>query len=65
MSQFDRNKDYYGILGAQEGTTGRDLERLYKRKAAKLHPDRGGHEEEMKLLNEAYAVLKDDATRLA
>jgi len=65
MSQFDSTKDYYGILGAQEGTTGRDLERLYKRKAAKLHPDRGGSEEEMKLLNEAYSVLKDDATRLA
>ena len=65
MSQFDSNKDYYAILDAEEGTTGRDLERLYKRKAAKLHPDRGGSEEEMKLLNEAYAVLKDDATRLA
>ena len=63
MSQFDLNKDYYAIIGAHEGMTGRDLERLYKRKAAQLHPDRGGSEEEMKLLNEAYGILKDENIR--
>lgn len=63
MSQFDSRKDYYAIIGADEGTNLRDLERLYKRKAAQLHPDRGGSEEEMKSLNEAYGVLKDEPTR--
>lgn len=63
MSQFDSSKDYYAIIGADEGTNLRDLERLYKRKAAQLHPDRGGSEEEMKSLNEAYGVLKDETTR--
>ena len=63
MSQFDSKKDYYGILGADERTSGRDLERLYKHKAAYHHPDRGGSEEEMKSLNEAYHVLKDEAMR--
>jgi hypothetical protein len=63
MSQFDSSKDYYLILGADEGMSGRDLERLYKRKAAHLHPDRGGSEEEMKSLNEAYGILKDETTR--
>ena len=63
MSQFDLSKDYYSILGAEAETTSRDLERLYKRRAAQMHPDRGGSEEEMKSLNEAYRVLRDETTR--
>ena len=64
MSQSDSKKDYYAIIGADERATSRDLERLYnKRKAAHLHPDRGGSEEDMKALNEAYGVLKDETAR--
>jgi curved DNA-binding protein CbpA len=63
MSQFDSQKDYYKILGANERTAPGDLERLYKRMAAQRHPDRGGSEEEMKSLNEAYGVLKNKETR--
>ena len=63
MSQFDSHKDYYDILGATERTTARDLERLYKRMAARCHPDRGGTEEAMKSLNEAYSVLRNQTSR--
>ena len=63
MSQLDQSKDYYEILGANESTSVPDLERLYKRKAARLHPDKGGNEEEMKSLNEAYGVLKNPLSR--
>ena len=49
--------DYYGILGAREDASAHDIERLYKRQAHKRHPDRGGAEEDMKALNEAYHVL--------
>ena len=63
MNQFDSHKDYYEILGANERTSARDLERLYKRLAARHHPDRGGSEEEMKSLNEAYGVLRNESTR--
>lgn len=63
MSQFDSQKDYYEILGANERATPRDLERLYKRMAARRHPDKGGNEEEMKSLNEAYSVLRNEQTR--
>jgi hypothetical protein len=63
MSQFDSRKDYYSILGASEETNSRELEKLYKRLAAELHPDRGGSEEGMKSLNEAYCVLKDETLR--
>jgi DnaJ domain len=63
MSQFSSQKDYYEILGANEHTSPRELDRLYKRMAARRHPDRGGSEEEMKSLNEAYNVLKNKETR--
>lgn len=63
MSQFDSGKDYYEIIGANERTSQGDIDRLYKRMAARCHPDRGGSEEEMKSLNEAYRILKDQQTR--
>ncbi|MDQ3666922.1 MAG: DnaJ domain-containing protein [Acidobacteriota bacterium] len=63
MSKFDASKDYYAVLGADEGASRPDIDRLYKRLAAHLHPDRGGSEEEMKSLNEAYTVLKDETIR--
>lgn len=62
MSQSSR-KDYYDVIGAHEGASPRDLERLYKRMASRLHPDKGGSEEDMKSLNEAYRVLKDPRSR--
>ncbi len=63
MSEFDATKDYYQILGADERTSGPDLERLFKRQAARRHPDKGGSEEEMKSLNEAYRVLRNEETK--
>jgi curved DNA-binding protein CbpA len=63
MSQFDSNKDYYGVLGIDKHASQIDIERQYKREAAKHHPDRGGNEERMKSLNEAYGVLKDKTRR--
>lgn len=63
MSQFDTGKDYYAILGADESTPQIQIERLYKRLAAQRHPDKGGTEEEMKSLNEAYRVLKNEQIR--
>jgi DnaJ domain len=55
--------DYYEILGASKEASARDIERLYKRAAHKVHPDRGGAEEDMKTLNEAYSVLRDAGAR--
>jgi hypothetical protein len=63
MSQFDSHKDYYGVLGVDKHALPREIYRQYKRQAAKHHPDRGGSEEQMKALNEAYRVLKDSGSR--
>ena len=63
MDRSNTSKDYYRVIGASEDASHREIERLYKRLAHQRHPDRGGTEEEMKALNEAYQVLHDEATR--
>jgi hypothetical protein len=65
MSQFDSKKDYYAVLGVDKDASQVDIDRSYKRMASKHHPDRGGSEERMKQLNEAYGVLKDASARRA
>ena len=61
----DHEKDYYSILGAGRGAPREEIERRYKRLARRHHPDRGGDEEEMKALNEAWRVLGDADARRA
>ena len=63
MDRFNAIKDYYEVLGASEDASPREIERLYKRLAHQRHPDRGGTEDDMKALNEAYQVLHDGARR--
>jgi len=63
LNRLNEKKEYYAILGAREDASPSEIERLYKRLAHTRHPDRGGNEEEMKALNEAYQVLRDDVAR--
>jgi curved DNA-binding protein CbpA len=65
MGDSGQKKDYYSVLGAQSGSTREEIERCYKRLAQRHHPDRGGDEEEMKTLNEAWRVLGDADSRRA
>jgi len=65
MSSTDAAKNYYAILGSREDATQDEIERLYKRLAIRYHPDRGGNAERMKVINEAYRVLGNEATRRA
>jgi len=63
LDRFKPGKDYYEVLGASEDALPREIERHYKRLAHQRHPDRGGTEDDMKALNEAYQVLHDAARR--
>ena len=65
MEQSGHESDHYATLGVGADATRREIEQRYKRLATEHHPDRGGDEERMKSLNEAYRVLHDDARRAA
>lgn len=65
MGEADETRDYYTVLGAEREDSHAEIERRYKRLAVEHHPDRGGDEEEMKAINEAWGVLRDEATREA
>ena len=61
--QTAAHKNYYEILGVSEDASRAEIDRQYKRQAARHHPDLGGNEETMKSLNEAYGVLKNHSSR--
>lgn len=48
----------YRLLGISPSAPWDDVERAYRAKAKKHHPDHGGDEDAMRALNEAYALLK-------
>jgi len=58
--------DYYKILGVSRNASQEEIQRAYRKRARKLHPDvnkEKNGEEEFKKLNEANEVLKDPEKR--
>ncbi|MDQ1439347.1 MAG: molecular chaperone DnaJ [Acidimicrobiaceae bacterium] len=57
----------YDVLGASPDASFETLHRAYRARARRLHPDiaqpQGQAEEAMRELNEAWAVLRDPASR--
>ena len=62
-------KNYYEILEVDKNASQEVIEKAYRTLAKKYHPDlqQGGkqqeHAEKMKIINQAYDVLSDDAKR--
>ncbi len=50
-------QEAYKILGANENTSEEELKKLYKSLVLQNHPDKGGSEEKMKSINEAYNYI--------
>jgi DnaJ-class molecular chaperone len=64
---MNHRKDYYEILGVDEGASGEKIKESYRKLAFQYHPDRNpgdtGAHEKMKEINEAYAVLSDQGKK--
>ncbi len=62
-----RERDYYEVLGVENGASADDLKSAYRKIALKYHPDRNqgdaDAESKFKEAAEAYAVLGDDEKR--
>ena len=60
-------KDYYKALGVEKSASADEIKKAYRKLALKYHPDRNKGdkeaEEKFKAINEAYAVLSDEAKR--
>lgn len=51
-------KQYYDILGIQEGASQEEIKKQYRKKCFETHPDKNeGKDEEFKKVNEAYEIL--------
>ncbi|MFC0679245.1 DnaJ C-terminal domain-containing protein [Lysobacter korlensis] len=61
-------KDYYEILGLEQGAGDAEIKSAYRRLARKYHPDvskEAGAEDKFKAVNEAYEALRDPQKRAA
>lgn len=57
-------KDYFNILGIDQGASAEEIKKAYKKLAMKHHPDRGGDQSKFQDLQEAYDVLTDNEKRM-
>ena len=58
-----KSKDYYKTLGVARDADERTIKKAYRRLAREHHPDKGGSQEKMAEINEAFGVLGDAELR--
>jgi len=58
-----RQKDYYQVLGVARDADVRTIKKAFRKAALTAHPDKGGSEAKMAVVNEAYEVLSKPELR--
>ncbi|KAJ7124434.1 hypothetical protein C8R44DRAFT_783492 [Mycena epipterygia] len=58
-----RQKDYYKVLGVARDADARTIKKAFRTAAKTAHPDKGGTEQKMATVNEAYEVLSNPELR--
>ena len=57
------NETYYKLLGVNKGASTDEIKKAFKKKAIKMHPDKGGDPKAFQELSEAHDVLSDPDKR--
>ena len=63
---YDHKNDYYTCLGVKDSDDDKKIKMAYYKLAQKYHPDKQAGreaEERFKAINNAYEVLKDEASK--
>ena len=63
VSSVSSEQNYYEVLSVLPTASHQEIIDAYQRLAQQHHPDRGGSDEKMAEINEAYIVLKDPKLR--
>ena len=63
VGQQEEEVDLYELLGVEKKCNDQELGKAYKKKALRMHPDKGGDPEQFKQMKWAYDVLKDPYKR--
>ncbi|KAI9450127.1 hypothetical protein F5148DRAFT_1244721 [Russula earlei] len=58
-----RHKDYYKMLGVSRDADAKTIKKAYHKAVLAAHPDKGGSEAKMAIVNEAYEVLSNPELR--
>ncbi|SNX84737.1 related to DnaJ homolog subfamily C member 3 [Melanopsichium pennsylvanicum] len=61
--RLSQSKDYYKVLGVKRTDCLATIKKAYRKMARENHPDKGGSQEKMAQINEAWGVLGDEELR--
>lgn len=61
--KLSQSKDYYKVLGVKRSDSLATIKKAYRKMARENHPDKGGSQEKMAQINEAWGVLGDEELR--
>ncbi len=57
-------KTHYDIIGIAKDATASEIKKAYFKKVLQVHPDKGGSNDEFRMVQQAYEVLRDINKRL-
>jgi curved DNA-binding protein CbpA len=60
---YDPKGDYYNILGIKDNSEPSEIKKSFFSLSMKLHPDKGGKEEDFKKISKAYEILRNPEQR--
>lgn len=58
QAEYDPSLDPYKILGVDMNATREEIDKAFREKAMEVHPDRGGTNQDMIMVNAAYEAIK-------